>query len=289
MTEQSNVSHEKVKKFEYSQFKKEFDDEIFKLKSQAQGKVPVMFVWQKFEDTNQEGDTSVTDVRSYQTKNNDIDFGLFDTILLYECICTEGSLEGTQLQQMAEMIPHKNYMGDAYNYLKENPNSVYGYIAYLFKGNWVFRLDIGVLVYFCNKIQKPTSSKSYADNSIDFWEEEETEEERLEREEYEREREERKREVGRLANILGANKEMGIARNTDHRVNLAIKHLKDELEGKDEYFIQDVGNAAQYIFDTETLPNMVRRLLEDGKKPKEIADELGLTLAKAKKYIASVS
>lgn len=96
-------------------------------------------------------------------------------------------------------------------------------------------------------------------------------------------------EIEKLAQELSLERSLGLTRNREQRMAVAKKFFGDRWVHISKNYATDwIGSRAVEIYDLDVLPRLTKELLVAGKSAKEISDELGISLAKAKKYIAVV-
>lgn len=156
---------------------------------------------------------------------------------------------------------------------------VCGYKVYLIFSGRVFLLRLGMSGLF-------ETDMYCGEDEIDD-EDYNEEDELLEQQEYERSFEEARLECEKYARELSQEKRLMIARNYEQRYAVAKDFFGDRIS-EIKVSIDAVVREAVNIFELEVLPNLVKDLKEQGKTQKQVADGLGISLAKAKKIFAIV-
>jgi hypothetical protein len=118
----------------------------------------------------------------------------------------------------------------------------------------------------------------------DDWNDEPSEEEEAE---YQREQEAAMALIEQYARELSLEPRLALTRNADQRIAVAKEFFGDRYAGK-EYSLDGIARRAMDIFEIDVLPGLVRSLKESGKSAKAISEELGISLAKAKKIFSIV-
>lgn len=91
-----------------------------------------------------------------------------------------------------------------------------------------------------------------------------------------------------LINKVKHQKEVLQGKNSNQRILLAKQLFdKDELVGISDAKLDSMMAAAKDYFEIEGLPRLVKTLADDGKTAKQVADAIGISLAKAKRLMAS--
>lgn len=160
---------------------------------------------------------------------------------------------------------------------------VIGYEIYLHYPSVVYKIETGYVPAF--KLSESPDVDDYEEDD-----DEETEEERLDREAYEKELEKNFERIENFAREMSQDKRLALTRNKDQRSSLAKMFFKERLDKSwDSWDIETMVVRAVNIFELEILPNLVSSLIRQEKTAKQVSDELGISLAKAKKVIAAVS
>ncbi|MEF9957560.1 MAG: hypothetical protein RR677_06050 [Acinetobacter sp.] len=162
-----------------------------------------------------------------------------------------------------------------------------GYEVYLHYPSVTYKLETGYIPIF----KKKQGVEENNDELFDYNDElDETEEERLEREVYEKESEEKLAKIENFAKELSGDKRLALTKNKDQRNALAKMFFKERLGSSwNEWDIDRIVVRAINIYELEVLPKLVSDLVKQSKTPKQISDELGISLSKAKKVLAVVA
>lgn len=172
-----------------------------------------------------------------------------------------------------------------FNFLKLK---VIGYEIYLHYLSVTYRIDTGYVSNF--RLKENQNNEDEDEDFYDYEDEEETEEEKLEREAYEKQMEETRKKIEIFARELSQDKRLALTKNKDQRQSFARLFFKERLDKSwDDWGIEAMVVRAVNIFELEILPNLVLSLIKENKTAKQISDELGISLAKAKKLIAAVN
>lgn len=160
-----------------------------------------------------------------------------------------------------------------------------GYEIYLHYQSVTYKIETGYVSAF--KLSENIDLDDLF-NDLEDENEQETEEERLEREAYEREEELRYEKMETLSRELSTDKRLALTRNRDQRKTIAKMFFGERIKEWEDWEIEQIVVRAVNIFELEILPSLVTTLINQNKTPKQISDELGISLAKAKKVIVAV-
>lgn len=157
-------------------------------------------------------------------------------------------------------------------------HEIAGYKVYLSYSGQVFLLNVGMAGGF---------DFDSADAAFDDDFDDELEQDSLDADAFRASFEESYQICEKYARELCFEKRLMIAKNYEQRYSVA-KDFFGERISEITVSIDAVVKRAMNIFDLEVFPNLVKELKQQGKTPKQIADELGVSLAKAKKVFAIV-
>lgn len=160
-----------------------------------------------------------------------------------------------------------------------------GYEIYLHYQSVTYKVETGYVSAFklSDNIDLDDLLNDFEDES-----EQETEEERLEREAYEREEEARYEKMESLSRELSTDKRLALTRNRDQRKTIAKMFFGERIKELGDWEIEQIVVKSVNIFELEILPKLVTDLVKQNKTAKQISDELGISLAKARKVMVAV-
>lgn len=104
---------------------------------------------------------------------------------------------------------------------------------------------------------------------------------------YDREFKEAQEAVEKYAKELSVERKLALTRNFDQRYAVAKTFFGDRIS-EIKVSIDAVTKRALDIFEIDVLPALVKELKDAGKTSKNVSDELGISIAKAKKIYAVV-
>jgi len=116
---------------------------------------------------------------------------------------------------------------------------------------------------------------------------EEEEEENREQLEYEKQQQEHEEFIAPYIKELSQEKKLLLTKNSDQRYAVTRDFFGKRFN-KIEAYAEQIAKRAMDIFEFDVLPTLVKNLKEEQKTVKQISDELGISLAKAKKIYAIV-
>lgn len=165
-----------------------------------------------------------------------------------------------------------------------------GYEIYLHYPSVTYKFETGYIPTYKAKKHVEGNNDGLFDYYADLDDEEETEEDRLDREAYEKEMAEKLAKIESFAKDLCGDKRLSLTKNKDQRNALAKLFFKERLDSSwSEWDIDRMVVRAINIYELEMLPNQVADLVKQNKTPKQISEELGISLAKAKKVISVIA